>query len=182
MLRTGTILVVDDDVATTGIVRELIAAINPQLSTVSMKSGEELIVYLEGENRPSDRTKLPDPILVLLDLNMPGMHGFDVLAWLRSHPLANPLPVVVLTGSGEFELAQYVYALGARSLLTKPLRIKDFERIMRDLPGWLEGEAAAIPHGAEAQASLGDPGSVRREPSQARQQPRDLVPDGVLAK
>jgi CheY-like chemotaxis protein len=182
MLTTGAVLVVDDDVAATDIVRELIGAINPHLSTVAMQSGEEFIAYLEGENRPSDRTKPLDPILVLLDLNMPGMHGFDVLDWLRNHPRAKPLPVVVLTGSGEFELAQYVYALGARSFLTKPLRIKDLEKIMRNLRLWLDGEPVPIPQCAEVQASPATPESFHRELPQPRPPTREVVPDVILVK
>jgi CheY-like chemotaxis protein len=99
---------------------------------------------------------------------------------LSSHPQANPLPVVVLTGSDEVEVAQYVYALGARSFLTKPLRIKDFEKIMRDLRGWLEGDPSGIPQCAEAQASSGDPGSCHRELPQPLQPPRDFIPGAVL--
>jgi hypothetical protein len=46
MQKTGTVLIVDDDAQDAGLVRELIDATNPQLSTVSMQSGEGLIAYL----------------------------------------------------------------------------------------------------------------------------------------
>jgi CheY-like chemotaxis protein len=94
---------------------------------MGLRSGEELICYLQGEHGYSDRTEFPYPNLILLDLRMPDMHGFHVLSWLREHPPHNVIPVVVLTASGEMMVAQQAYALGARSFLTKPIRVNDFK-------------------------------------------------------
>jgi CheY-like chemotaxis protein len=101
-----------------------------------VSSGAEFICYVIGKNGFADRTDFPYPILVLLDLRMPNMHGFQVLSWLRDHPPHNLLPVVVLTASGEVQAAQYAYQLGARSFLTKPLRANEFKETMGKLQEW----------------------------------------------
>ena len=135
--ETGTILIVDDDPDYTRVVQLLLAKICPHLPTSAMHSGEELISYLQGEDRLSGRNNSLKPILVLLDVRMPGMDGFDVLRWLRDHPPHHRIPVVVLTSCGETESAQRAYALGARSFLTKPLGLKDFENMVREFQPWL---------------------------------------------
>src|SRR5271169_2713361 len=104
-LESGTILIVDDDPDYTRLAQLLLARICPQFSCVAMHSGRELISYLEGEAGLTDRSKLSYPILLLLDVRMPAMNGFDILLWLRDHPPHNRIPVVVLTSCGEIELA-----------------------------------------------------------------------------
>jgi CheY-like chemotaxis protein len=127
------VLVVDDDVEALQLSRDVILGVFPQLCLKELQSGEELISYLKGEHGFSDRMEFPYPCLVLLDLRMRGMHGFEVLAWLTTHPPHHRLPVVVLTGSGEVQVAQKSYALGARSFLTKPLRATEFKDLMDSL-------------------------------------------------
>ena len=62
-------------------------------------NGQEVLDYLEGSGQFADRDKFPLPGLLLLDLKMPLMDGFDVLAWLRQRTQFENLPVVVLTAS-----------------------------------------------------------------------------------
>jgi CheY-like chemotaxis protein len=83
-------------------------------------SGEEAIAYLKGDPPFAERDKHPIPALVLLDLKMPKINGFEVLSWLRQHPEFNALPVVVLTSSQESADINRAYALGASSYLVKP--------------------------------------------------------------
>src|ERR1041384_6928520 len=64
-----------------------------------VRDGEEAIAYLQGEGRYADRNRYPLPILLLLDLKMPKVNGFQVLEWLRKQPLLSRLPVAVLTSS-----------------------------------------------------------------------------------
>jgi len=149
-LESGTIIIVDDNPDYARLAQLLLARICPQLSSVTMHSGRELISYLECEEGYSDRTKSSYPILILLDLRMPVMNGFDILLWLRDHPPHHRIPVVVLTSCGEIELAKRAYALGARSFLTKPLGAKDFENMMHELEQWLRPEGAATRQAARA--------------------------------
>jgi CheY-like chemotaxis protein len=131
--RPGTVLIVDDDLEDIQFAKRVIAAVCPQLQARGLSSGAELICYLQGEHGFSDRTEFPYPMMILLDLRMPGMHGFDVLGWLRDHPPHNLIPVVVLTASGEVLVARQAYQLGARSFLTKPIAANEFKETMVSL-------------------------------------------------
>src|SRR5690349_127052 len=64
-----------------------------------VRDGEQAIDYLSGQGRYVDRKRYPLPILLLLDLYMPKVDGFQVLEWLREHPGLDRLPVAVLTAS-----------------------------------------------------------------------------------
>jgi CheY-like chemotaxis protein len=124
--RQGVVLIVDDDSDAISHARAVIAAACPQLRAVGLRSGEELISYLTGEHGFCDRAEYPYPVLIVLDLMMPGMHGFEVLAWLANHPPHNTIPAVVLTGSGDVPVARQAYTLGARSFLTTPMKAGEF--------------------------------------------------------
>jgi CheY-like chemotaxis protein len=120
----------DDDVA---MLRRafLRAGINLPLQVVP--NGEEAIAYLTGEGRFANRAEYPLPDLFLLDLKMPGMDGFDVLAWLRQHPTLAPLRTVVLTTSDEIRDVNQAYVLGANSFLTKPVDVTDFKSTLQEM-------------------------------------------------
>src|ERR1044071_2998771 len=62
-----------------------------------VKDGEEVISYLSGEGKYSNRAEYPLPELLLLDLKMPKLDGFEVLRWIRQDPGLKALRVVVLT-------------------------------------------------------------------------------------
>jgi CheY-like chemotaxis protein len=133
-----TVVIADDEPDDLRFAKGVIAAASPQLCIRGVASGNELISYLIGENRYSNRDEFPYPTLVLLDLRMPGLHGFQVLDWLRHHPPHNDLPVVVLTASGEPPVAQHAYELGARSFLTKPIKVNEVKEIIATLPNWIK--------------------------------------------
>jgi CheY-like chemotaxis protein len=137
-LQLGTVLIVDDGPVDLRFAQAVITAACPQLCVRGVLSGSELLAYLEGENGYSNRVDFPYPTLVLLDLGMPDLHGFNVLKWLRNNPPHNVLPVVVLTVSGGPLVAQQAYELGARSFLTKPIKANDVMKIMAALHDWTE--------------------------------------------
>jgi CheY-like chemotaxis protein len=89
---------------------------------VTVIHGGEVLAYLTGEGQFSDRAKYPLPHLILLDLKMPVMDGFDVLKWIRSTPAVSSIPVVVLTSSGNDKDKSRAAALGANGYLVKPGR------------------------------------------------------------
>ena len=89
-----------------------------------VRDGEEAIHYLDGVGKFSHRSEYPLPWLVLLDLKMPRVDGFEVLKWIRRHPTLRSLVVVVFTSSEQTRDVNECYALGANSFMVKPL---DFE-------------------------------------------------------
>ena|SRR2546426_248162 len=92
-----------------------------------VRNGEEVVAYLKGEGRYSNRAEYPLPDLLLLDLKMPGMDGFDVLRWLRQQSDFGSLRVVVLTSSDRIQDVNSAYHLGANSFLVKPI---DFQNVI----------------------------------------------------
>src|SRR5256885_11012165 len=81
--------------------------------------GRSALDYLEGLGKFADRAQFPLPGLVLLDLNLPQVHGLDVLKSIRANPLLRPTLVVVLTSSDQESDIDKAYRIGANSYLTK---------------------------------------------------------------
>jgi CheY-like chemotaxis protein len=120
MIENATVLLAEDDpddVLLTHLAFEKARLANP-LQVV--RDGEEAIAYLRGAGRFQDRAHYPLPILLLLDLNMPKVNGFQVLEWLQSHPMLRRMPVAVMTASDHDPHVTRAYELGADSYLIKP--------------------------------------------------------------
>ena len=92
-----------------------------------VRDGEDAIAYLSGDKKFSNRAEFPLPKLILLDLKLPGVDGFEVLKWIRSQPGLSSLIVVVLTSSEHIQDINRAYQLGANSFMVKPM---DFENIV----------------------------------------------------
>src|SRR4051812_26376261 len=85
-----------------------------------VRDGEEAIEYLRGEGKYANREEHPLPQLVLLDLKMPKVDGFDVLRWMRADMTFKAIPVLVLTSSDRINDVKLAYQLGANSFMVKP--------------------------------------------------------------
>ena len=97
MIEKATILLAEDDpddVLLTNIALRKARLANP-LQVV--RDGEEALMYLSGEGKFANREQYPLPILLLLDLNMPKVNGFQVLAHVRSTPASVEIPILVIT-------------------------------------------------------------------------------------
>ncbi|HEU4694983.1 MAG TPA: response regulator [Vicinamibacterales bacterium] len=104
-----TILVVDDSPT----IRKMVRAALGSLSDVDFIEASSGLQAIE--------TLALHPVrMVMLDLNMPDMHGLDVLRFLRSHGQYRTLPVMVLTTRGDEASRETVLEAGATSYLTKP--------------------------------------------------------------
>jgi CheY-like chemotaxis protein len=110
-------------------------------------NGQEAIAYLKGEGKYSNREEYPLPDLLLLDIKMPRVNGFEVLQWIRSQPGLAPLRVLVLTSSEELRDVNEAYRLGANSFLVKPLDFQDFTQLSRLISDfWLKASRAPETH------------------------------------
>lgn len=107
-----TIYIAEDDEDDQFLLRTAFASANKDCELVFFNNGEQLITQLQ-------KTRLR-PSLVLLDLNMPVMDGFQTLQQLRQQENYQTMPVVVLTTSSQQDDVMRAYALGANSFITKP--------------------------------------------------------------
>lgn len=81
----------------------------------------------------------PQPDMVLVDLNLPGSDGHDLLTAIRSDPELAHLPVIVLTTSDEAQDVREAYRRGANAFLVKPVDFSSFQDVMnRFLELWFE--------------------------------------------
>ena len=104
-----TILVVDDSPTIRRMVKVALTDVAPGVF-VEASTGLEAIEQLT----------LQQIALVVLDLNMPDMHGLEVLTFMRRHPMYRSLPVIVLTTRGDESSREAAMAAGATLYLTKP--------------------------------------------------------------
>ena len=88
------------------------------VEVVSLGTGPAALDYLFDSEQPL-------PSLVLLDLILPHMHGFDVLRQVRRHPRTKALPVVIATSSAQEKDALKYYQIGINGFLVKPVQLAD---------------------------------------------------------
>lgn len=108
--------------------------------------GKEAIEYLQGMGIFEDRQKYPFPSVILTDLKMPRMSGFEVLEWLRVHPECSVIPVIILSASRQGSDIKRAYQLGANSYLVKPSTLDELQNMMKlTFDYWLVCEKPAYP-------------------------------------
>src|SRR5690242_2780512 len=122
----STILLVDDDEDALLFLRFALKHLKAPHALRHTTNGFQAMEYLKGDGAFADRLKHPIPDLILLDLKMPLMDGFELLAWLRNQPELDHLPAVVLTGSSYPADLERAYRLGANSVVLKPVDLLDF--------------------------------------------------------
>jgi DNA-binding response OmpR family regulator len=108
------VFIVDDDADDRESIRDAFLENKHDQEFIFMKSGEQLIDHLLSQVNPAK------PLVILLDLNMPGKNGKDVLKEIKTHKDFHPIPVIVLTTSSSEKEKALSYDLGANCFLTKP--------------------------------------------------------------
>jgi CheY-like chemotaxis protein len=126
-----TILVVDDDEGHCELIRRNLRRGGVCNPVVVKHRGEDAVEYLRG-NLPAE-TARPDRMLVLLDINMPGMNGLDVLREIKRDPALCKIPVIMLTTTDDPREIDRCYDLGCNVYVTKPIDAQDFIEAIKRL-------------------------------------------------
>jgi two-component system, response regulator len=133
------ILVAEDDPDDQELLSEAFAQVTGCVDLRFVDSGLDLLNYLAHEPPYQASHDHPDPRLILLDLNMPGVDGREALRRLRDDGRWRRIPVVVFTTSSSQEDIDQVYALGGNSYITKPERMDDLVHLVHTLERyWLD--------------------------------------------
>lgn len=136
--KPTTVLVVDDSEDDVALTTRAFKKVRFNATLQVVRSGTEAVAYLEGTSPYSDRRAYPRPELLVLDLKMPGLDGFDVLKWFRTRPEYERTPVVILTSMEAGATVNRTYTLGATVYFVKPGGRRTFEEVAREIKNfWL---------------------------------------------
>ena len=108
------VFIVDDDEDDRESIRDAFKENKHAFDYVFMHSGDQLMGHFASDERKEN------PSLILLDLNMPGMNGKDVLKQMKKNESLKPIPVIVITTSSSPKERAASYELGANCFITKP--------------------------------------------------------------
>ena len=112
----------------------------PDGNLVVVPNGKAAIEFLSGAGAYSDRIRHPLPCLVLLDLNLPGASGLEVLKWIRATPSICTLATVMLTSSDQEADIHRAYMQGANGYLVKPGNMEGIVKMARAIKDYWLGQ------------------------------------------
>jgi CheY-like chemotaxis protein len=132
----ASILLVEDDPGDVMLVREALAERKAAGVLAVVDDGVKAIEFLRRQGRYADAER---PGVVLLDLNLPGKSGAEVLAEIKSDPALATIPVVVLTTSEAEEDVLRCYRQHANAYVTKPVDFERFKQIVGQIYDFFVG-------------------------------------------
>ena len=127
------ILLVEDNADDEVLTLRALKKNNIRNEVVIARDGSEALDYLFGTGVHADRDLKVMPQIILLDLKLPKVDGFEVLHRVRSNEATKLLPVVILTTSNEDQDRIRGYGLGANSFVRKPVEFDKFIEAVRQL-------------------------------------------------
>lgn len=146
--RFAEILLVDDNEDDVFLTREAFDAASLRVHLHHVDNGAKCMQFLRKQGDYADE---PSPDLILLDMNMPVMSGFEVLSEIVKDEKLRHLPVVVLTTSYEAADIRKMYGLRCSSYITKPVDFDKFVKAISQLAGyWLTVVVVPEPGGSGA--------------------------------
>lgn len=137
-----TLVMVEDDEGHATLINRNLKRAGIGNAVVHLQNGQAAIDYFMGaENAHLNHEKT----LVLLDLNLPEVDGYEVLKRLKSEPRTRTVPVIVLTTTDNPKEIDRCYALGCNVYITKPVEYDNFTNAIQKLGLMLA--VVKIPHG-----------------------------------
>lgn len=127
MCEPDRILIVEDEEAHAQLMQRAIRKSGNANHIDIVSDGEQALDYLFNRGKYEDKNTYSCPGLILLDIKLPGIDGFQVLKQIKEHPVLRNIPVIILTTSQREEDVARAYGHYANSYLTKPVGFKKFE-------------------------------------------------------
>ncbi|NCI47979.1 response regulator [Sediminibacterium soli] len=127
------VLLVEDDAFDAELIIREIKKHGVINNLVHLRDGEEALNFIFPEQETPERTKRVLPKLILLDIKMPKVNGFEVLERIKMDDQLRKIPIVILTSSKESPDISRGYALGANSYIVKPVSFDKFSATIKEL-------------------------------------------------
>lgn len=127
-----TILLVEDDPGHARLVEKNLLRANFANPIIKLTDGRQAMEYLFREGSYSGEP-MPGNLLVLLDLNLPVMDGYQVLRRMKENPSTQRIPIIILTTTDDTREIDRCYDLGCNVYITKPVDYNSFSEAIRKL-------------------------------------------------
>jgi CheY-like chemotaxis protein len=128
------ILLVEDDLGDAGLVKIAVRKGVHEVTVHHVKDGAEALSFLRRSGAAHGEAPRPD--LMLLDLNLPGRSGHEILDEVKADPELRKIPVVVLSTSEAERDVLRSYELGANSFVSKPMDVEEFTRAIHSIENY----------------------------------------------
>jgi CheY-like chemotaxis protein len=139
-----TILLVEDDPGHARLIEKNLRRSNITNEIVTIGDGQGAVDYLFGAGQDAG-TEPPRPLLVLLDLNLPVLDGYQVLQHMKADERTKSIPVIILTTTDDAREVARCYELGCNVYMTKPVDYERFSEAIRKLGLFLS--VVTVPNG-----------------------------------
>ena len=127
------ILLVEDEAAHAALTKRAIRKAGNVNRIDVVGNGEEALDYVFNREKYADKETYSTPVLILLDIKLPGIDGIEVLKEIKEDPELKNIPVIILTTSESKKDIEKAYLNYANSYLTKPVGFKEFEDKVRQI-------------------------------------------------
>ena len=118
----GKVLYIEDNTPNVELVEQILRTLHPGIKLITSAYGSEAVALAIANH----------PDLILLDLNLPDLHGSEVLSRLQREERTSTIPVVVISADAMPKTVDLLLKNGARKFLTKPLNIMELLKVMEE--------------------------------------------------
>jgi chemotaxis family two-component system response regulator Rcp1 len=129
------VLLIEDNKADVRLITETLGSFDTKKNIYQVKDGIEAMHFLKQQD---EYKNCPRPDIIILDLNLPGMNGFEILKKIRENEKTRNIPVVVLSVSNSNDDINKSYMLQANCYITKSMNLDDFIKDVKKIDDfWL---------------------------------------------
>ena len=131
LISSEPLLIVEDNNADFRLLKQLLRQLNVQSPIYRCQTGDETLELMYQTGRYQNAKEVARPVIILLDLNLPGTDGRTVLSRLKRDQAFKAIPIVVFTTSSAQNDIDYFYQQGANGYMVKPFGLDDLTRMIQ---------------------------------------------------
>jgi CheY-like chemotaxis protein len=132
------ILLADDSADDIAFFRSAVAQANLDISLYTVSDGRQAASYLQGEGDYHDRDRYPFPDLIVTNGRMPNMNGIELLRWVKQQPQFQQIPMVMLSGSDQFNRSDQALQSGAVAFFDKPPNVDGWVTVVTEIINFIQ--------------------------------------------